>query len=204
MNAIDIIILIILAFFCVKGFFRGFIMEAFTLVGLVLAYIIALREMSALAVVFGKAVDVPPWAATALSFFLIFVVVVVFCRLIAGALRKLLQWTLLGWLDRGGGVVSGLFKGALVASLLALLVTLIPASEGMEKAQKDSFFFQPVRSVAPAVFNFVKRTIPQTKSFYEEVRETIDKTSDAVQARGLSKQLEEFQEEIEKRVKKDE
>jgi membrane protein required for colicin V production len=204
MNAIDIIILIILAFFCVKGFFRGLIMEAFTLVGLFLAYIIALREMSALAVVFGRAVDVPPWAGTALSFFVIFVVVVLSCRLIAGALRKFLQWTLLDWLDRGGGVVSGLFKGALVASLLALLVSLIPVSEEMERAQKQSFLFQPVRSVAPAVFNFVKRTIPQTKSFYEEVRETIDKTSDAVQSRGLSKQLEEFQEELEKRVKKDE
>ena len=204
MNIIDIIILIILAIFCIKGFFRGFIMEAFTLVGLILAYVIALREMSALAALIGRAVRVPPWLATALSFFLIFIIVIVFCRIMAGALRKLMRWSLLGSLDRGGGVIIGIIKGALVTSLLALLISMIPVTEEMRQIQRDSYLFGRVRNVAPAVFNVIKRAVPQTKTFYDEVRETVAKTTEAVEDHPYTNHLEQLQEELDKQVKKDE
>jgi membrane protein required for colicin V production len=202
MNVIDAIILMIIGFFCVKGFFRGFIMEAFTLIGLVLAYIIALREMSALATLVAKAVNLPPMVITSLSFFIIFVLIVLFCRWIAGALKKIIKWTFLGWLDRGGGVLFGALKGGLVASLLALLISLIPFPDKMESVKENSFFFEPVCSVAPAVFNVVKRSFPQTKSFYEEVKESFEKTSKSVTDHIMSKHLEELQGELEKHLNK--
>ena len=204
MNVIDAVILMIIGFFCVKGFFRGFIMEALTLVGLVLAYFIALREMSALATVIAKAVRLPPMVITSVSFFIIFILIVLFCRWMAGALRKLIKWTFLGWLDRGGGVLFGALKGALVASLLALLISLIPFPDNVESVKEKSFFFEPVCSVAPAVFNVIKRGYPKTNSFYEEVKESFEKTSKAVTDHIMSKHLEEIQEELEKHLNKNE
>ena len=160
MNSIDIIILIILVFFCIKGFFRGFIMEILTLLGLLLAYVIAIREMSSVASLLSQLFHLPTPVMNVLSFILIFLIVVLVCRLLAGALRKITRWVFLGWIDRGGGVLFGLFKGAMVASLLALMISLIPISEELEAEQNDSLLFRPIRSVAPAVFNFIKHTFP--------------------------------------------
>ena len=201
MNSIDVTILIILGFFCIKGFFRGFIMEIFTLVGLVLAYVIAIRQMNSLASLINNIVRLPALVATTLSFFLIFILVVLFCRWIAGALRKITRWTLLGWIDRGGGILFGLFKGALVVSLLALLVSLIPTSQGMETEEENSLLFRPARSVAPAVFNFIKHTFPQTKNFYDEVKEGFINKSREVTDSVLSKRLESLRKELKNRVK---
>ena len=201
MNSIDVTILIILGFFCIKGFFRGFIMEIFTLVGLVLAYVIAIRQMNSLASLINNMVRLPELVATTLSFFLIFILVVLFCRWIAGALRKITRWTLLGWIDRGGGILFGLFKGALVVSLLALLVSLIPTSQGMETEEENSLLFRPARSVAPAVFNFIKHTFPQTKNFYDEVKEGLKNKSREVTDSVLSRRIESLQKELKNRVK---
>ena len=201
MNSIDIIILIILGFFCIKGFFRGFIMEIFTLIGLLLAYVIALREMNSLASLIDSLFHLPPLIANVLSFTFIFILVVLLCRLLAGALRKLTRWTFLGWIDRGGGIMFGLFKGALVASLLALLVSLVPISDELEREKNDSFLFRPVRSVAPAVFNFIKHTFPKTKDFYDEVSEGLTEKSKEMVDKILSKRIDSLQQDFKDRVK---
>lgn len=203
MNIIDMVILVILGFFCLKGFFRGFIMEVLTLAGLLIAYVIGLREMSTVAALIDRMIHLPPLIGTALSFFLIFILVALFFRWMAGALRKFTRWTLIGWVDRGGGILFGLFKGAFVASLLALLISLIPFPEGVKNEEENALLFRPVRSVAPAVFNFVKHTFPKTKDFYDEVREGFSSASKTVVDQVLSKRLESIQKEVADRVKKD-
>ena len=121
----------------------------------------------------------------------------------ACALRKLTRWTLIGWVDKGGGILFGLFKGAFVASLLALLISLIPFPEGVKNEEENALLFRPVRSVAPAVFNFVKHTFPKTKDFYDEVKEGFSSASKTVVDQVLSKRLESIQKEVADRVKKD-
>ena len=201
MNSIDVTILVIVGFFCIKGFFKGLIMEVFTLVGLLLAYVIAIREMSTLAYLINSIVNLPLLVSTPLSFFLIFISVVLLCRLLAGALRKLIRWTLLGWLDRGGGAMFGVFKGALVTSLLILLISLIPVSRGIENEEDNSLLFLPVRSVAPAVFNFIKHSFPKTKNFYDEVKEGFSSKSKEIMDHMLSKRLESLQKELKEHAK---
>ena len=143
MNVIDITILVILGFFCLKGFFRGIIMEVFTLLGLLAAYVIALREMNIVAGWINSLVSLPSLFTSTLSFFLIFLAISLLCRWLAGLLRHVTRWTFLGWVDRGGGMAFGLFKGALVASLLALLISLISFSAEMKKEESNSLLFRP-------------------------------------------------------------
>ena len=177
MNIFDIIILVLIGIFCVKGFIRGLIMEVFTLVGLLLGYVIAMREMSTVAGWIEKVINIPSFVSGMVSFFLIFIVVVVFFRWLAGALRMITRRTILAWIDRSGGILIGLFKGVLMTSLLLLLFSIVPVSESADTEQKNSFLFRPIRSVAPAVFNFLKHTFPKTKSFYNEAKEVVSSKS---------------------------
>jgi len=200
MNSIDIIILVILGIFCLKGFFRGILVEVFTLVGLVVAYVIALREMSTVAGWIDKAVHFPSVISTALSFFMVFLLVVLFFRWMAGAVRRLTQWIFLGWIDRGGGMLFGIFKGALIASLLILLVSLIPLSKGFEREKENSLLFEPVSVVAPAVFNFVKHVLPRTKDYYEEVKEGLSNSAKEIVDQLYSRESEALLNELKKHV----
>lgn len=190
MNHIDMIILVIVGIFCIKGFFRGMILEIFTLIGLLIAYIIALREMDMVAGFISRIITLPDVVANSLSFILLFISILLIFRWLAGILRHIAQWSFMGWLDRVGGMILGIFKGALITSLLALFISLIPLTESMKKMHEQSLLFQPIRSVAPAVFNFLKSTFPQTKNFYEEVREGFSRTSNRLIDQAVSDQLD--------------
>ena len=173
MNFIDICILVVLGIFGVKGFIRGIVIEIFTLVGMVVAYVIAIREMSFFSNLLVTKFHLPDILASSIAFFILFIGIVFLFRWIAGALKLFARWTFIGWLDSLGGVLFGLFKGALIASLVILLISLLPLSSEIQRQQKESFLFQPIRSVAPFVFNTIKKVIPHSKDFYDELRESV-------------------------------
>lgn len=204
MNSIDIILLVVIGFFCIKGLFRGMIIEVFTLVGVLVGYVIALREMSTLAIWLRKSFHLPELVSSTLSFLVIFILILLLFRWIASVLRHLMRWTFIGWVDRGGGMIFGVFKGTLIASLLLLLITLIPRPRKIQEVEEESLLYQPVRSVAPAVFNFLKHTFPKTKDFYEEVKEGFSEKSKDIVDNMKEKRLKSLQKELEDGIKKEE
>jgi membrane protein required for colicin V production len=200
MSVFDIIILVIIGVFCVKGLIRGLILEILTLAGLLVGYWVALKEMSVGAAWLTEILQIPDWIANTMSFILIFLVIVIVFRILAGAIRKLIKWTLLGWLDKGGGILIGLFKGALIASLAMLLVSVIPLPEKTEKQKEKSFLYKPVSEVAPAVFNIIKVAFPKTKDFYEEIKEGFTDTAEEAVGDALKNEIKKLQKEAEDRI----
>ena len=201
MNAIDIAILVVIGLFATKGLIRGLVIEVFTLAGLLVGYIAALREMGTLSGFLGKHVQLPELVLNIVAFLIIFLAIVLIFRWVAGALRRIMKWTFIGWLDRGGGAMFGILKGLLIASLLLLVFSAIPFSDEMEDRQEASLLYDPVRSVAPAVFNLVKHAFPQTQDFYEEIRQGFSETSEEIMDRMQQKGLEKLQKEVEERVR---
>jgi membrane protein required for colicin V production len=197
MNTIDICILVVLGIFGIKGFIRGIVIEIFTLVGMVVAYIIAIREMSFLSNLLVTKLHLPDILASSIAFLVLFIGIVFLFRWLAGALKLFARWTFIGWLDSLGGMIFGLFKGALIASLLILLISLLPLSSEIQKQQEASFLFKPIRSVAPLVFNTLKRIIPHSKDFYEELKESIKKQTKETTDHIISKKLDSLKTDIE-------
>ena len=96
----------------------------------------------------------------------------------------------------------GLFKGTLMASLLLLLFSVIPLPQEIRREEEKSLLYQPVRSVAPAVFNFLKHLLPQTKDFYEEVKEGFSLKSKELIDQVIEKEIESLEKDLEDRVNK--
>ena len=201
MSPIDITILVVLSIFAIKGLMRGLILEVFTLAGFILGYLLALREMSTLVGLIENLVHLPPLFVSALSFLVIFIGVVLLVRWLAKLIKSVANATLIGWLDKGGGAAFGLFKGALVMSLVLLLIGLLPLPKEMTQEQERAKLVGPVRSVAPAVFDLVKRTFPKTKDFVGEIKESFEKSSKSAVQDKLEERLDAMTQEVEDRVR---
>ncbi|MFH1943906.1 MAG: CvpA family protein [bacterium] len=200
MNGIDITILVVVGFFGIKGLFRGLVIEIFTLVGLLVGYVVALREMGDLAGFLERVLHIPELIANALGFLLIFILITLLFRWIAGGLKRFLKWTFIGWLDRGSGLLFGLFKGTLITSLLLLLISLVPLPSSLKEEEDNSLLYQPVYSVAPAVFNFLKDVFPRTKDFYDELKEGFSEKSRDFIDDMKAKHLNAIQKKVERHV----
>lgn len=200
MNTFDIILTVIIGFFLIKGLFRGLIIEVFTLLGLVFAYIVATKEMNFAAMGISRLIDLPPALLMFLSFSLIFLLIVIVARIFAGALERLIRKTPATWLNHGAGGLFGLFKGTLIASLLALLTSILPLSGSMAKHMEDSFLYKPMLLVAPAVFNFAQQHFPEAKTFVEEMREVVESQTESVKRSLFQKQLDSLEQKLQNTV----
>jgi len=177
MNYIDYIIIAVVGFFAIGGLFKGFLNQVFGLLGLILALIFATKFMSNMAELVDKFLNIPPALTTLLGYLIIFVGTIFAFQLLNHVLQKVVKVSFLSWVDKTGGGVLGFVKGGVIISLLLLLISIIPFSGSMIPGAKESTFYDPAKNFAPKVFNFVMYVIPNSKSFYGELKETFDKFS---------------------------
>ncbi|MFO7750171.1 MAG: CvpA family protein [Desulfobacteraceae bacterium] len=122
MNFFDIIVIAVVLFCLIRGFFRGFIREASSIIGVLAAFYGAVTYYPVLAVKVGFWISTPLYASVA-SFVLLFVGILIAVNAVAYLIRYLMQVAFLGWFDRLLGIVFGAAKGVIVVSILFIVVT---------------------------------------------------------------------------------
>ncbi|MFQ5863991.1 MAG: CvpA family protein [bacterium] len=177
MNYLDLIIILVVGFFAIKGLFRGFFQEFLGLVGLVVALIFATKYMSNAAVWINKFFDLPPGLVTLVGFLLIFFGIVFGFQLLSHFLQQVTRHSFLGGFEKLAGGVVGFLKGATIISLLILFIFMIPFAKNLIPGQAESKFFYPAKNFAPKMFDLLKEFIPGSKSFYSELKESLENFS---------------------------
>lgn len=114
MNFLDIIILVVLSFFAVKGLVRGLVNEASSLAGLLLGGLLAYRFYPMLAAPIKSTLHLPAHLASFLAFIIILLLTGVCAHILGNILTAALRLVLLGSLNRLGGILIGTAEGALL------------------------------------------------------------------------------------------
>lgn len=187
-NNLDYIIIAIIAIFTIKGLVKGIINEGLGLLGLLVSLVVATKYVSNFANFLRDYLNVAPAFITLLAFMVIFVGCQIGFQLINFLLHRIVKYSFTTWLEKVAGGLIGLYKGLLVASLLVLLISILPFSEQAIPQQKDSKLMKPLKKIAPSVFNVIMFAIPGSKSFYGEMKESFDNFS----LRSLGKDTEGF------------
>jgi len=128
MNILDYIILGLIAFFVIKGIFRGFFREISSLAGIIFGILISNHYHLQIAN-FLRAYIPLEKSLPIISFITLFVVVVVVFNLFGILLHYLFKKLLVSWLDRGLGIGLALIKGIIFSYLLIVLLTFFIPSK---------------------------------------------------------------------------
>jgi membrane protein required for colicin V production len=159
MNTIDVVILIFILFFTIRGLFRGFILELSTLIGLVIGYLAGITYLGFLSGLMQSIMpDAPVSVLNIISFSVIFIVINILLKIAANLVTKTLKFAMLGWLNRLLGAVFGLTKSILILSILVFLISLIPWSENLltNAEAGDSVLFPLLRLLGPELYEQVQ------------------------------------------------
>lgn len=128
MNALDTVIIIIMLFCLLYGYFKGFFSEIIAIIGLIVSIVVAGRYYHLLAphLLFFLRIE-------ALASFSSFVLILFIGMFVFGLLRLLIKKTTvemeLGWADHLLGVLLGLIKGVLISSVIVLMILAIWGNE---------------------------------------------------------------------------
>ncbi len=154
MNYIDFIIIIILAFGLLRGFADGLVKEVASLAALILGIWGAIKFSNFTAARLYEWFDMTGNYVGIIAFVITFLVIVVAIHFVGLIADRFVHAVALGFLNRLLGLVFGLFKTALILSVIFVVLNAIDAKRPFLPRDKieRSKFYNPIADIAPAIF----------------------------------------------------
>jgi membrane protein required for colicin V production len=122
MNALDMVVIVILAFCLIRGIFRGLIKEMSSIIGVFAGFYAAYTYYGAIAKPLSRWISNTPYL-NILSFLIIFVLVVIAVSIAGVVVKYLMKIAFLGWVDRICGAGFGITKGLLISAVILIALT---------------------------------------------------------------------------------
>lgn len=182
MNILDIFIGIPLIYAIYKGFTKGFIYEAATLIALILGVYGAIHFSDFTAEVIQDTFKYESQYMEYISFVVTFIVIVIAINLIGGVLDKIIEAVALGFVNRLFGLAFGLIKGVILLSIVIHLLNYVNDRFSFisQEKKKESLLYEPMTSISDMMFEFFDSDFSTTKEKIEdkikEGTESIKKT----------------------------
>ncbi|HLT07821.1 MAG TPA: CvpA family protein [Cyclobacteriaceae bacterium] len=172
MSTIDIIILILLAFGAFSGYKQGLFIGLLSIIAFFIGIILAFKFMHWGADMLAERVESLTFMLPFISFIIIFLIVTITIRVLAFMVKKALDLTILGTFDNFGGAVLGLFKWAIMISLLLWVATSFEYKIP-EPWLKDSVIYPTITPIAPALVSVLDAYTPIIDQSIEAIKELV-------------------------------
>jgi membrane protein required for colicin V production len=169
----DIIYLLVLILAAWHGFRKGLVLGVFSLVAVIIGLAAAMKLSVVVAGYIGSAVRVSEEWLPIISFLAVFILVLVLVRLGARAIEKGLQFAMLGWLNRLGGILLHTVIYTIIFSILLFYAEQvgIARKENLESTLTYSF----VQPWGPKVINGLGEIIPWFRDMFTALQEFFER-----------------------------
>jgi membrane protein required for colicin V production len=148
-NWIDLILLVVLFLFGLRGYFKGFFRETFSLGGLVIGFMVAVRYDAAVGAFAGLYWNVSSLILKGAAFVALFFVVYFVFAVAGWVLHRSAKMLFLQTINRLGGIAVGLGKGAAVMALIIFFVTSSAwTPRSTRERVEDSYLGPPLSQLA--------------------------------------------------------
>jgi membrane protein required for colicin V production len=157
MNYIDFIIIILLVFGLARGFINGFIKELASLLALILGIWGAIKFSAFTAERLYDYFDMTGQYVGIIAFLITFVIIVIVIHFIGLLVDRFVEKISLGVLNSLLGIVFGVFKTALILSVILTVLNAIDSKHHFlpKKQIEDSRLYSPIADIAPAIFPLI-------------------------------------------------
>ena len=162
MNLIDIVILVVLIPAIIGGISKGFISQAVSFIALFLgtytAYYITVKSGAELA----SALSISVSAGNIIVFAVSLLAIWALLAVLGQALKTILQFALLEWVDRLLGGVFALGTTLLVLGLVGIMFDALNTTTFLVERQylEESWFYYRLQNLAATAFPYIHKIIP--------------------------------------------
>lgn len=169
-----ILAFIILGF--ILGFKDGFIKKIFSFIGFILAILAALTFAPRTRAFLIKYLDINPSTAVIVSFIIVFLIVIILSKILIKIIRP--KKSVLGFIDRILGGLTGLFQMGLFLSGILIILSFFKFPDNQQKTHLKYYNF--TYNLLPETFGFVQKIYPESEVVFDlikDLRKKIDKNN---------------------------
>lgn len=172
---IDIIVCILLVMAIWKGLRRGLIVALFSIIAFIVGLVAAMKLSVVVANYLKDSVNISAQWWPVVSFILVFIVVVILIRLLANMIEKAVEWTLLGWVNKLGGVL--LYVLMFIISFSVLLFYAEQIKLISKTAIDSSVTYPAVKPWGPWAIDAMGSLIPWFKDMFSQLEQFFDRVA---------------------------
>ncbi|MDH5608091.1 MAG: CvpA family protein [Cyclobacteriaceae bacterium] len=169
MALLDIILAALFVLAAVKGYLKGFIVEVFSLVAFFLGIFVAIQFTSPVTEKYFAESEYFG-VMSFIVFLVLFIGMAILINLAAKAMKKMVDLTILGMLDNALGALMGVFKWALLISILVWILASLDIQLPQEQVD-NSILYPLIEGLGPQVFEIAGTVIP----FFHDIFDTLEK-----------------------------
>jgi Uncharacterized membrane protein, required for colicin V production len=154
MNSIDIVIVLLILWGAINGFIKGFIIQSLTLIALIVGVWAGATFYETIGNHLSNWLSFNAKLMQVISFTLIFIGVLIAMHYISKLLTGMLGKSVLGRLNRIGGIIFGMVKMAFIISIFIVIIQKFDHKNKIfpQETTNGSKLFTPVSRLAPAIF----------------------------------------------------
>lgn len=165
---LDIVLIIVLILAVIKGYQRGLIVGVFSFVAIIIGLAAAMKLSTVVSGYIGEAIKISDGWLPVISFAVVFIVVVLLIRLGANMIQKTVEISMLGWVNRLGGILFYVAIYAMVYSVIlfyAEQVRLVQP-EAIDKSVSYSY----IQILGPKVIDGFASIVPVFKGMFTDLQ----------------------------------
>ena len=163
---IDLIILLCLGWGAYKGFRKGFIIQSFAIIALIIGIWGGFALSGYVEPFLLKHFQMDETTRSIISFVVVFLLMLILVYTSGFLVSKVADAVTLGLINRLAGAFFGIFANALVLSVIIILLNKINDKKNFlpkDKLEK-TYLYEPIGKVAPAIF---------PEKFFNKVKDTL-------------------------------
>jgi membrane protein required for colicin V production len=164
---IDVIFLILLAFAIIKGIRRGFIVAVFSFLAVIIGVAAAMKLSYIVAGWLQHSLNTGERWLPFLSFLIVLIGVIILVRFIANAIQRAVNFTMLGWLNKLGGVLLYILLYISVYSVCLFYLTQMNIIKPETIAASRTY--SVTEPLGPKVVDAIGVIIPLFKNLFQQL-----------------------------------
>jgi uncharacterized membrane protein required for colicin V production len=179
MHILILVVLAVIVVFTIMGFKVGLIRRVIEFAGLVISFLLATNLSSRWSGALAESTGLEEKVAVYIAWAIIFLLGLVATRLLAWIICKTVRISIIGWLDRLGGAVFGLLAGAVLSSVILIVLTQLPGGGAIREAFHEQPIPRMVYQAAPTLYDAFQRLGGDEEHLWAKIREKVEQTADA-------------------------
>lgn len=169
---LDIILIIILILAAIKGYQRGLIVGIFSFIAVIVGLAAAIKLSAVAAEYIGQAIKISDKWLPVISFAVVFIGIVLLIRLGANMIQKTVEFSMLGWVNRLGGILLYVAIYAMVYSVVLFYAEQVSLVQ--QDAIEKSVTYSYIQPLGPKVINGFASVIPVFKGMFTDLQAFFD------------------------------
>ncbi|MBI9067001.1 MAG: CvpA family protein [Salinivirgaceae bacterium] len=172
-NAFDLIVIVLLAYSAYRGYSKGLISSAASLIALLIGVWGAIKFSSITAGFLTDFLNVDEKVMGIIAFAVTFVLIVIAVHFIAKTIEKLAEAVALGVVNNIFGAAFGVVKIAFIISVVLVVINAANAKMSFLSSEfkNQSLFYNPIAKFAPSIFKYLD---------FEDIKEKVEDKTEGI------------------------